>query len=139
MIIDCIADLHGFYPELQGGDLLIVGGDLTARDTEFQFYEFMEWIRAQSYRKKVFIAGNHDGLIEKGEIPFCKITDGAEYLCDSGCQFEYEEEEETKWGRRMVKKTLNIWGSPWPIMPRASVCGWALSARIRVKAVWPNT
>ncbi len=27
MIIDCISDLHGFYPELLGGDLLIVGGD----------------------------------------------------------------------------------------------------------------
>lgn len=23
MIIDCIADLHGFFPELEGGDLLI--------------------------------------------------------------------------------------------------------------------
>lgn len=33
MIIDCISDLHGYYPELGGGDLLIVAGDLTARDT----------------------------------------------------------------------------------------------------------
>ena len=30
MIIDCIADLHGHYPKLEGGDLLIVAGDLTA-------------------------------------------------------------------------------------------------------------
>jgi hypothetical protein len=35
MIIDCIADLHGHYPKLDGGDLLIICGDLTARD---QFY-----------------------------------------------------------------------------------------------------
>ncbi len=32
MIIDCISDLHGFKPNLNGGDLLIIGGDLTARD-----------------------------------------------------------------------------------------------------------
>jgi len=28
MIIDCISDLHGYYPELEGGDLLIIAGDL---------------------------------------------------------------------------------------------------------------
>ena len=33
MIIDCISDLHGAYPHLEGGDLLIVGGDLTSRDS----------------------------------------------------------------------------------------------------------
>ena len=32
MIIDCISDLHGFFPKLEGGDLLIIAGDLTARD-----------------------------------------------------------------------------------------------------------
>jgi Icc-related predicted phosphoesterase len=36
MIIDCISDLHGAQPKLEGGDLLIVAGDLTARDTEQQ-------------------------------------------------------------------------------------------------------
>lgn len=30
MIIDFISDTHGHYPELEGGDLLIVAGNPTA-------------------------------------------------------------------------------------------------------------
>lgn len=37
MKIDCIADLHGHKPELPGGDVLIIGGDLTARGTEPEY------------------------------------------------------------------------------------------------------
>jgi len=33
MIIDCISDLHGYTPSLSGGDVIIVAGDLTAKDT----------------------------------------------------------------------------------------------------------
>ena len=40
MIIDCLSDLHGHYPSLDGGDLLIVAGDLTARDKLEEHYEF---------------------------------------------------------------------------------------------------
>jgi len=34
MEITCVSDLHGYYPELPGGDLLIVAGDLIARDLQ---------------------------------------------------------------------------------------------------------
>ncbi len=94
MIIDCIADLHGHYPKLEGGDLLIVPGDLTASDKQNQYFKFEEWLEAQDYTKKVVIAGNHDNwLIENGPHMF----DGSDYLCDSGTEFE----------------GLKIWGSPW--------------------------
>lgn len=105
MMIDCISDLHGFYPKLEGGDLLIIAGDLTARHTEKEWHEFASWMHEQSYRKIVFIAGNHDTMIEKWdkeqdesgyEGPVSDSNDRIEYLCDSGTEFE----------------GLKIWGSP---------------------------
>lgn len=103
MIIDCISDLHGHYPKLEGGDLLIVAGDLTGRDTKEEYYQFFEWLCTQKYAHKIFIGGNHDNLLEKGEICYEPENDSrlilskTEYLCDSGTEFE----------------DLKIWGSPW--------------------------
>lgn len=93
MIIDCISDLHGFYPNLEGGDLLIVAGDLTARDFENEVALFDYWINEQDYKKKIVIAGNHDDVLYESrlKLQFC------EYLCDSGTEFE----------------GLKIWGTPW--------------------------
>lgn len=96
MIIDCISDLHGCKPVLQGGDLLIVAGDLTARDTTSQFIDFYDWLDDQKYKFKIYIGGNHDGIL------FCKPHEGSrlgniQYLCDSECEFE----------------GYKIWGSPW--------------------------
>ena|SRR5215475_14124665 len=97
MIIDCIGCLHGFQPKLEGGDLLIVTGDCTASDKAFQFIEFFLWLDKQDYRKKVFIAGNHDNILQ--EVPPIpeSLPDNVSYLCDSGTEFE----------------GLKIWGSPW--------------------------
>ena len=115
MIIDCISDLHGFKPKLEGGDLLLLAGDYTARNSLKEWAEFFAWLKEQNYRKKILIAGNHDGLLESAfphshkeaeelseiqellteiaEIEFPEF----EYLCDSGTEFE----------------GLKIWGSPW--------------------------
>src|SRR4051812_46364686 len=100
MIIDCISDLHGYYPQLKGGDLLIVAGDLTESDKTIQYGQFSDWLHRQKYGKKVLLAGNHDNLFE--ESGFEKIQDsykdiGIEYVCDSGTEFE----------------NIKIWGTPW--------------------------
>ena len=97
MIIDCIADLHGYYPELEGGDLLIVAGDLTGSDLEIQYLRFYEWLTLQNYKKIIFIAGNHDNWIKQNRSIFRKGK--IEYLCDSGTEFE----------------GLKIYGSPWTL------------------------
>lgn len=103
MKIDCISDLHGHYPELEGGDLLIVAGDLTAKDTEDEVFEFFKWVHGQPYNKKIVIGGNHDNHLQKYKNEFMELNCQAslltniEYICDSGTEFE----------------GLKIWGSPW--------------------------
>lgn len=93
MKITCIGCLHGYGPKLPGGDLLIVTGDLTARDSENEDALFDYWLNEQLYKKKVVIGGNHDNVLAEGrlKLQFC------DYLCDSGTEFE----------------GLKIWGTPW--------------------------
>lgn len=99
--VDCVSDLHGYYPELEGGDLLIVAGDLTAHDCFTQWQQFATWISRQKYSKKIFISGNHDNyLYQCGlKMPLVGPQDltGVHYIQDEGIEFE----------------GLKIWGSPW--------------------------
>jgi predicted phosphohydrolase len=102
MIIDCISDLHGHYPELGGGALLIVAGDLTARDRPDEYIEFGLWLAKQKYEKKIVIAGNHDTMLQKTPEILREIDPSRPclpwvYLCDFATEFE----------------GLKIWGSPW--------------------------
>lgn len=99
MNIDITSDLHGNFPELLGGDLLIIAGDLTATHTETEFREFFHWLLDQEYRKVVFIGGNHDSFMEKNDFQWFMNITGQEivYLCDSGTEFD----------------GLKIWGTPY--------------------------
>jgi Icc-related predicted phosphoesterase len=104
MIIDCISDLHGHYPKLDSGDLLIVAGDLTARDQPLEHLEFIEWLCKQDYKKKVFILGNHDNVPSPN--PHVEDPRGFSYLCDSGTEFCGTDIHGNS-------RTIKIWGSPW--------------------------
>ena len=117
MKITALSDLHGHYPDLEGGDLLILCGDYTAEGKFPEWARFFEWLTKQNYTKKIVVAGNHDNylydafpkdqkesdnlkevqsfLIELGEME----KPDFEYLCDSGIEFE----------------GLKIWGSPWSL------------------------
>lgn len=101
MIIDCISDLHGEFPKLEGGDLLIVAGDLSCYSCENTVALFDYWLNEQKYTKKVFIGGNHDKYLyecqKKCDLPLTNGFQFGDYLCDSSTEFE----------------GLKIWGSPW--------------------------
>jgi predicted phosphodiesterase len=130
MIIDCISDLHGYYPKLEGGDLLIVAGDLTRDDSMYSWHFFYDWLAIQEYKSKIFISGNHDNRLQKNNVvPNCDIFRNITYLCDSGTEFEYIDihpytydegphscanwSEKSMQERHGTLKKLKIWGSPW--------------------------
>lgn len=94
--VTAVSDIHGhILPELEEGDLLIVAGDLTARDQESEYFDFFDWIENQPFKEKIVVAGNHDMLMEKQKY---EGPDGKEfhYLCDQGIEL---------FG-------LQIWGTP---------------------------
>lgn len=100
MIIDAISDLHGHFPKLEGGDILILGGDYTARDTIQEWKDFYDWLKEQPYKHKVYIAGNHDNLLEEEALyPIIKSLsiDNLWYLKDELIEIE----------------GIKIYGTPW--------------------------
>lgn len=97
MTIDCISDLHGHYPKLEGGDLLIVAGDLTAHHEEEEYDDFWRWLCYQDYKHKVVVAGNHDVFLESNPDFLKDCGEDIHYLSDSGIELD----------------GFKIWGSPW--------------------------
>jgi Icc-related predicted phosphoesterase len=97
MIIDCISDLHCSYPELEGGDLLIVSGDFTFTGTVQEISKFNYWLEYQKYKYKIVIAGNHDLMFEDDPgLARSLLTSATHYLNDDECEIE----------------GLKFWGSP---------------------------
>ncbi len=106
MIIDAISDLHGYQPKLQGGDLLIIAGDCTARDTYKQMVDFLQWANSQPYDQVILVAGNHDGVLE--------ISQAKRRINEDFRRIIYLQDQ-LYWYSGYA-----IWGSPWT----PNYCDW---------------
>jgi predicted phosphodiesterase len=98
-----MSDTHGQHFGLQApdGDILIHCGDFCSHGQYFDALKFVNWFGAQSHKRKIFIAGNHDLYFEQGNPcdvdQFIKLLPPSVcYLNDSGVQIE----------------GINFWGSP---------------------------
>ena len=116
MKITALSDLHGFLPELNETDLVIIAGDFSPLDIQQnkksmkQWIEttFIDWLKSLKAKKIIFIAGNHDFVCtpEIMVLPtlnfefdfyfdFFKpllsehcLSDKVSYLCNNQIEFE---------------------------------------------------
>ena len=83
MDITVIGDTHGCHRQLdlQPGEMLIHTGDITAYGLEHEFLDFLDWMEAQPFKYKLFVAGNHDLYLQNNkDLVRALIPDGINYL-----------------------------------------------------------
>lgn len=108
MKITAISDLHGFLPELPGGDLLLICGDFlplkiqrsTSKSKKWIMNQWWEWTTTLPYDKIIFICGNHEVALEHHTL-------WLKELFGYNCKCTYLEDELYEY------KGLKIYGTPW--------------------------
>jgi Icc-related predicted phosphoesterase len=100
MNITCISDTHNLHEKckLNGGEILIHGGDFSEFGSEEEIEDFMKWFAKQPFNYKICIAGNHDILLENASKTKLKkmIPSNVIYLNNNGITID----------------GIKIWGSP---------------------------
>lgn len=104
MNITAISDTHGKHRELEleGGDLLIHAGDIEAVDMP-SLFDFVKWFDKQPYTYKVFIAGNHDFVLQNHPIQSEELIENFSviYLKDEYRTIEHK------------GQLITMYGTPW--------------------------
>lgn len=105
-----ISDTHCQHLGLQmpEGDVLIHSGDWTGRGSEMQTIEFLQWLEAQPYKHKLFIAGNHDFYPERHPKEFRELV--AKYA--PGCTYLQDEAVEIG-GHKFYGSPVTPWFHDW--------------------------
>ena len=81
--IDCISDLHMYFgPQLEGGDILVMSGDISFVGKAIDFAEFDFWLGKQKDKYKAIIVtpGNHDLGSQRNPSLFKGLITNATYL-----------------------------------------------------------
>lgn len=120
--IVCVADTHNKQPELPPGDILIHAGDLTENGSFEEVQAGLKWLSSQPHRYKIFIAGNHDVLLDedfltkyperrygKKETKEDLVWGSVIYLQNSAVRLDFPVRENQE-GR--APQTVRIYGSP---------------------------
>ena len=103
MKVVVIADTHGFQQRLTipAADVLVVAGDICPFGTLEEINEFSNWLREQSCKHKIVVAGNHDAPFElEQELAQDALIGGAPgiiYLQDNSVKID----------------DVLFYGSPW--------------------------
>jgi Icc-related predicted phosphoesterase len=117
MKITFISDTHGKHnqltKDLPGGDILIHAGDfMNAGYSKYEALDFFVWLESiNTYDTKVFIAGNHDRIMEfdtqtmLGELTGFKTID---YLQDEEIGIYHDDLNGDH-----SEDNIHIYGSPW--------------------------
>lgn len=72
MKVCAISDLHGYLPEIEKSDILLICGDISPLEIQFNKpkmkvwleTEFAYWIKSLPVDKVYMVAGNHDAYFE---------------------------------------------------------------------------
>jgi 3',5'-cyclic AMP phosphodiesterase CpdA len=111
-IITFISDTHSKHHhcenDLPGGNILIHSGDfMNGGYSKIEVIEFLDWFRSiKGYDKKIFIAGNHDRILENDptwSLVTIKDYTNLIYLQDEGYSI-YDIDNDS---------SVKLYGSPW--------------------------
>ena len=88
-----ISDSHGSHWDIKvpDGDILVHAGDFSSQGRLPDTLDFLRWFNTHPHKHKIFIAGNHDWLMEQDpnfwriiKMEFPNLT----YLQDEACEVE---------------------------------------------------
>lgn len=113
MKVTAISDLHGYLPDIEPTDLLLIAGDWSPLEIQNKIFCMREWIadilvpwfNSIQAEKIVFIAGNHDFICDERVVAFIdkpnfekdllnpllrkyKLLKKVKYLCNSYTKYK---------------------------------------------------
>ena len=104
-----ISDLHGYLPNLEAVDTVLIAGDIVPLDIQSNYAsslawfkeQFLTWAEALPCDKVIFIAGNHDGFLQAKEKEVKQIL--SEH---NKCIYLKDESY-------FIKDKILVYGTPW--------------------------
>jgi Icc-related predicted phosphoesterase len=107
-----ISDTHLNHRALPPGDILVHAGDACASGSGKDWVTFCAWWNKLDFKHKVFVAGNHDRVLETMPTWALAELQDTYYLQDSGVRLEGLEFYGTPWQRPFCDWAFNLADAP---------------------------